>query len=604
MQVVSSTVTVIDNLAPVIEGCPSDGSKGLTTDCTYIMEDFTITLSGSDNCTNYEDISIVQTPAPGTVIIGEQELDCIITLTDLFGNEEQCEFSLIIFDQAGPVIDCIDILTVGSNVGCSYEVEALETYIDISDNCNSIASVIQTPAIGEIISETTPAILTVTDSTGNVSTCQFIIEIENTTEPLIECLPDQQLELTSNCAAILPDYSNSLNASGSCGSEIVSIVQEPKAGIEITSLTVITLTAIDSEGNSANCSLTVDVVNNFAPEIECADDQYLELLNTCSAIVPDFSSKIQVSTQCGSELISITQEPAAGEEIDSDQVVLITAVDSEGNSSTCEFELKLIDTIAPVIECPENIVQTDSIVNYDLPEFSDNCDAELSLYAGLASGMAFSHGFTDVTYIAEDLAGNTDTCSFSVLINDSPIAVNDTLKIGMNIELFEGSILVNDFDPDGDEFFLTSIINHNESLNFSFSEEGNLIVDISNGWCGRDSITYMVCDEFGACSEGIVYLEIECSGLFISQGFSPNGDGVNDVFTILGLEEYPNHKIQVINRWGAVVYESESYQNDWEGVANSNGFLGNDRLPVGTYFIIVDLGDGSEPFRSYIQLEY
>jgi len=66
--------------------------------------------------------------------------------------------------------------------------------------------------------------------------------------------------------------------------------------------------------------------------------------------------------------------------------------------------------------------------------------------------------------------------------------------------------------------------------------------------------------------------------LFIPNAFSPNGDGVNDFWEILGLQNYPGHKLEVYNRLGIRLYETTNYQNDWGGTYNG------EKLPDGTYF--------------------
>jgi gliding motility-associated-like protein len=59
--------------------------------------------------------------------------------------------------------------------------------------------------------------------------------------------------------------------------------------------------------------------------------------------------------------------------------------------------------------------------------------------------------------------------------------------------------------------------------------------------------------------------------------FTPNGDGINDYFKLLNLDDYPTAEVKIYNRWGTLVYESDAYKNDWDG--------GN--LKTGTYFYLV-----------------
>ena len=88
----------------------------------------------------------------------------------------------------------------------------------------------------------------------------------------------------------------------------------------------------------------------------------------------------------------------------------------------------------------------------------------------------------------------------------------------------------------------------------------------------------------------------------IPEGFSPDNDGVNDMFVIEGIDNVENVNIKIMNRWGNRVYESDNYQNDWNGTNQFGLTAGSRDLPVGTYFYILDLGDGSDVRKGYIYL--
>ncbi len=74
----------------------------------------------------------------------------------------------------------------------------------------------------------------------------------------------------------------------------------------------------------------------------------------------------------------------------------------------------------------------------------------------------------------------------------------------------------------------------------------------------------------------------------IPQGFSPNGDGINDRFVIANIAEFPGSSLVIRNRWGAEVYVKKPYDNSFGGQGN-----GGKDLPDGTYFYILDLGNGT-----------
>lgn len=89
---------------------------------------------------------------------------------------------------------------------------------------------------------------------------------------------------------------------------------------------------------------------------------------------------------------------------------------------------------------------------------------------------------------------------------------------------------------------------------------------------------------------------------FIPEGFSPNGDGINDVFVIRGILNFPENTFVIFNRWGNKIYETSSYKNTWDGKTTLGLRVGGDELPIGTYFYVLDLKDGSDVFKGTIYL--
>lgn len=99
-----------------------------------------------------------------------------------------------------------------------------------------------------------------------------------------------------------------------------------------------------------------------------------------------------------------------------------------------------------------------------------------------------------------------------------------------------------------------------------------------------------------------ILVKPEC--IIVYNGFSPNGDNLNNFFRIDCIENYPNNKIEVYNRYGSLVYSKKGYQNDWDGVANVNNVTDKGKtLPDGTYYYILDLGDGSNAKVGWLYLQ-
>jgi gliding motility-associated-like protein len=70
----------------------------------------------------------------------------------------------------------------------------------------------------------------------------------------------------------------------------------------------------------------------------------------------------------------------------------------------------------------------------------------------------------------------------------------------------------------------------------------------------------------------------------VPNAFSPNGDGLNDVWVIDGMEKYPNSKVNVFNRWGNAIYsDNNGYKSPWDGHEHGQA------LASGTYYYVIDL---------------
>lgn len=100
----------------------------------------------------------------------------------------------------------------------------------------------------------------------------------------------------------------------------------------------------------------------------------------------------------------------------------------------------------------------------------------------------------------------------------------------------------------------------------------------------------------------VVYDTTDCNALAdeITNAFSPDGDGVNDGWFIDGINNHPDNRVMVFNRWGDVIVEFSGYNNAdiiWEG-KNQSG----DELPAGTYFYVIELMDSGTSRTGWVQL--
>ena len=93
--------------------------------------------------------------------------------------------------------------------------------------------------------------------------------------------------------------------------------------------------------------------------------------------------------------------------------------------------------------------------------------------------------------------------------------------------------------------------------------------------------------------------------IVIYNGVSANGDGLNDFFIMDCIDQFPNNNVKIFNRAGAIVWENDGYDNTdvyFDGVSNKGIVAGSRLLPAGTYFYLVDKGDGTDPLSGYLEL--
>ena len=118
-----------------------------------------------------------------------------------------------------------------------------------------------------------------------------------------------------------------------------------------------------------------------------------------------------------------------------------------------------------------------------------------------------------------------------------------------------------------------------DSLATFIGPSGNFQAGLTQG----DMDIYVI-DQCGA--EGTFNVSVIACDTEIPNVFSPNGDSMNDFFRIPGIEGFPNSKLEIYNRWGNVIYQSNDYGGGWDGRIN------NEPVADGTYYYILRRSDG------------
>ena len=120
---------------------------------------------------------------------------------------------------------------------------------------------------------------------------------------------------------------------------------------------------------------------------------------------------------------------------------------------------------------------------------------------------------------------------------------------------------------------------------------------------GRDQFVYEVCDAVNLCTSATVTIDV-FDLTMIPEGFSPNGDGINDKLVFGGLENYLQSQLYVYTRSGELVYQSSDYQNDWNGKPSEKTMSSLQTVPTGVYYYILKLGGTNRSVKGFIYIGY
>jgi gliding motility-associated-like protein len=92
-------------------------------------------------------------------------------------------------------------------------------------------------------------------------------------------------------------------------------------------------------------------------------------------------------------------------------------------------------------------------------------------------------------------------------------------------------------------------------------------------------------DDRGCLSEtGGINVEVKsCHRIYAPNSFTPNGDGINDVFRLSGVGIYES-RLVIYNRWGYPVFETTDLRNVWNGDDGTGHYSENDAYNLKVYY--------------------
>lgn len=446
----TATVTVEDNIAPnaICQNLTLQlDANGQASTTAAAVND------GSNDACGISSLSLDQTTFDCSNI-GDNVV--MLTVEDNNGNQSTCQATITIEDNVAPSITCpanVNVNNDNNDCGAQVTVGAPTT----SDNC-AVASVVNDYNNSSNASDhypvgTTNITWTVTDVNGNQSTCGMSVTVTDNQAPDAICQNlTVQLDANGDASITVSDIDN--GSYDNCGVDSKTISVNSFDCSDVGANTV-TLTVTDIYGNSSTCTSTVTVEDNVNPIAICKNATVqLDANGQGSITTTDINNGS--NDACGIASMSLNQTDFNCSHV-GQNIVTLTVVDNNGNSSTCQASVTVRDEVAPAAICQNITVQlnasgTASITANDVNNGSNDACGIASMSIDNSSFSCTDVGANTVILTVTDNNGNSSTCTSTVTVEDNvaPTASckNITVQLDANGDATINASDVNDGSSD------------------------------------------------------------------------------------------------------------------------------------------------------------
>ncbi|MEI8110519.1 MAG: gliding motility-associated C-terminal domain-containing protein [Chitinophagia bacterium] len=274
--------------------------------------------------------------------------------------------------------------------------------------------------------------------------------------------------------------------------------------------------------------------------------------------------------------------------------------DTAGRNVTLRYE------VYSGISCKNTIIRTFSLVAYpkvvfsELPDLCSNSLPYQIIEAGEITGIRGTGIFSGsgvqsfglftpftatkipVQYLYETYKGCKDSATQIITVHGAP-----SVNAGSDLRVAEGRTIRIPAQVNGNGSrvqWIPAIYLNNDTI-------------LNPDCTPLKDITYLlVATDSNSCS-AVDTLNIKVLLKPIApNAFSPNGDGINDTWQILYLNDFPNCRVEIFTRAGLLIFQSNGYGTPWDG-----NYKGNP-LPIGTYYYIIQPGNGIETVKGSVTL--
>jgi uncharacterized lipoprotein YddW (UPF0748 family) len=350
--------------------------------------------------------------------------------------------------------------------------------------------------------------------------------------PTIDCPANDTLATDATCSVALPDYTGrALATDDVTPSSAILITQYPAAGTLVSGSgeTVVTLSAADASGKTAQCSFTVIKVDKTAPVVTCGGDRMVSTdAGKCTATIA--VEPPTATDNCGT--VNIAGIRSDGQSLSAAYpkgvtTISWTATDAAGNSASCTQTITVRDNETPVITAvsanpaslfPPNHKMKNVTVSYNV---TDNCGPVVTTLSVTSNEPDNGTGDGDVagdwqiidnhhlklraeragngngriytiTITATDAAGNVSTQAVTVTVphdHSNAITSNRSMAETMAEEVAPAHFTVKASpNPGVDHFLLTITSAESEGITLRVTDAVGRVIEARSGIAANVSL--------------------------------------------------------------------------------------------------------------------
>lgn len=441
---------------------------------------------------------------------------------------------------------------------------------------------------------------------GGIDSCQANVTVWDTIPPSPICQNiNAYLDAFGNVTISASDVDGGTN--DNCGILNLSVTPNTFSCADIGN-NIVTLIATDVNGNIDSCIATINVIDSINPSISCsAATFYIGASGNVSIDTAGIVNNVNDNCLVDSVWVKDSDTSLTCLNVGS-YVVAVYVKDVSGNIDSCQSTLTVLDTLLPMAICKDTSIYLDASGQFSIDSsYIDNGSystcSNLSMSLSQTNFTCADIGVNYVTLTVTDGMSRSSSCVANITVIDT---ISPILTCPGNQAISTDS-LCDYIIPD-----YSGIINANDncgsgSLVVTQSPLPGTIINVTTngGLHLTQPISITITDPASNSTTCSFDLDLTCNiDLVIPQFISPNGDGFNDQWVINFIEYYPNSSVRIFNRWGAIVYAMNNYDNSWDGSPNQ-GYKNNIEvedasLPSSTYFYILDKGNGDDPYTGYL----